>query len=523
MRKIKIPAISVSVIILVTLSVFMFTSRCSFAESERPKEGSVKFGAAEKPVIKTNAQFNSFKNVFADIAEKVLPSVVSITSTQIDTVVYRNPYDQFFSSPFDQFFGFPQQRRNPKQQQQEPHKEERRKSGTGSGVIVSKDGYILTNHHVVADADEITIRMDDDREYEAEVVGVDSLSDVAVIKIKEDVKDLPAAYIGNSDNLRPGDWVLAAGNPFNLSSTVTTGIVSALGRNTGSMTTYQNYIQTDAAINPGNSGGALVNIEGELIGINTMIYTRSGGYMGIGFAIPINMAKRIMEQLIYKGKVTRGWLGVQIGDIDKNMMEALGLENKDGVLISDVFEGEPADKAGIQAGDVILSINGIETKDANELKNSVAAIDPGKKVPVIILRDGKKKTLHVKLSDRDKRDSNPESKDKETEESDNEIDLTKRLGFQAQDLTDDIKDQLNLRSSDVGAVVTTVDKSSMAARKGIQKYDIIRKIKVSNRGFIKITNAESLKNAIRGIGKGSPVLMHVQRGKQMFFVAIKTR
>ncbi|MCP4711199.1 MAG: trypsin-like serine protease, partial [Planctomycetes bacterium] len=257
-------------------------------------------------------------------------------------------------SPFDEFFGNPRRRQ---QQPQQPQKrqEERRTSGVGSGVIVSKDGYILTNYHVVGEADEITIETYDEREFEAEIIGVDSLSDVAVIKIKEKVNDLPVAYLGDSKNLRPGDWVMAVGNPFNLSSTVTTGIVSALGRQTAGITMYQNFIQTDAAINPGNSGGALVNIEGELIGINTMIFTRSGGYMGIGFAIPINMAKTIMEQLIYKGQVSRGWLGVQIGDIDHNMKDALGLKNRKGVLINDVFDGQPAKKAGIKIGDVILS------------------------------------------------------------------------------------------------------------------------------------------------------------------------
>jgi serine protease Do len=271
-------------------------------------------------------------------------------------------------------------------------------------VIVSKDGYILTNYHVVAGADEIEVKTSDNRSFQAEIVGTDSLSDVAVIKIKEKAKNLPVAYLGDSDKLRPGDWAIAIGNPFSLASSVTMGIISALGRTTGgNANSYQNFIQTDAAINPGNSGGALVNIHGELIGINTMIYTQSGGYMGIGFAIPINMARRIMEDLIYEGKVSRGWLGVMIQDLDATTRDALKIspETK-GVLIGDVFKDQPADKAGFRRGDIVVSVDNKAVSNPNELKNAIANIRPGNKVPVEILRDGKKMTLHVTLSGRDK-------------------------------------------------------------------------------------------------------------------------
>ncbi len=251
---------------------------------ERPKEGSIRFGSRSKPTIENVEAYKDIINLPADVAEAVLPTVVSITSTTIDTVLQRNPMQQYY-------YG------NPHRGYQQPRgyaPKERRSSGVGSGVIVSKEGYILTNSHVVKGADEIQVKLYDDRVFDATIIGVDSLSDVAVIKISEKVKDLPVVHLGSSDKLRPGEWVMAVGNPFSLESTVTTGIVSALGRKTQDGM-YQDFIQTDAAINPGNSGGALVNIEGELIGINTMIYTRSGGYMGIGFAIPIKMAKRIME------------------------------------------------------------------------------------------------------------------------------------------------------------------------------------------------------------------------------------
>ena len=229
MKKFSKPFIPIYIISILAIGIFIFNCKFSFADNKKPQKDSITFGAEKKPSIKKPDQFESFRNVFADIADQVIPTVVSVTSTKIDTVIYRDPFNQFFyNNPFEEFFGTPRRR----QQQEEPQErqEERRTSGVGSGVIVSKDGYILTNYHVVGDADEITVETYNEREFEAEIVGADSLSDVAVIKIKEKVNDLPVAYLGDSDKLRPGDWVMAIGNPFNLSSTVTTGIVSALGR-----------------------------------------------------------------------------------------------------------------------------------------------------------------------------------------------------------------------------------------------------------------------------------------------------
>ena len=306
-------------------SILFFQCRCSFADPAHPSKGSIEFGAAENPVKSALIPEGSFKTIFADIAEKVVPTVVSVIITKIDTVVYNNnPFYQFFNDPFSDgdplqyFFGAPPPENRGKQRRPPPvEKKEFREQGLGSGVIISKNGYILTNFHVVSGASEIAIKLYNGHEYQASIVGSDSLSDVAVVKLMEEVNDLPVAYIGNSDNLRPGDWVLAVGNPFSLTSTVTAGIVSAINRAVEGGQRYQNFIQTDAAINPGNSGGALVNIEGELIGINTMIYSSSGGNMGIGFAIPLSMARKIMEQIIFKGEVTRGWIGVSIQDIDQ--------------------------------------------------------------------------------------------------------------------------------------------------------------------------------------------------------------
>jgi serine protease Do len=510
-------------LVIVAACTLFFTCKFSFAEDKRPKKGTVEFGAAQKPDIKVPSELKSFRNIFSSIADAVIPTVVSITSTRVDTVVYRDPFHQFFwNSPFDDFFGTPRKR------QQEPQKkqEERRTSGFGSGVIVSKDGYILTNYHVVGDADEIVVETADEREFEATIVGVDSLSDVAVIKVSGDVSNLPVAYLGDSDKLTPGDWVMAVGNPFNLSSTVTTGIVSAMGRYTGGITTYQNFIQTDAAINPGNSGGALVNIDGELIGINTMIYTRSGGYMGIGFAIPINMAKTIMEQLIYKGEVARGWLGVQIGDIDQSMKDALGLKSKKGVLINDVFEGEPADKAGLKAGDVVLSIDGIRVGNANELKNTVASIAPGKKVPLKIIRDGKATTLSVVLTKRDeekigKMTAQADGETDEQGEEERESDIIEKVGFKVGSLTSQIREKLNLSSKTKGVVVLEVNPSSWAARKGIRKYDIIHKVKVKGNKAVAIRNTKEFARALKGAKSGTSIMLYVEREGNSFFVAFK--
>lgn len=510
----------ISLVAIAAVTLFLFSCKFpSFAESQKSTDKKVTFGSTEKPNIKVPAQFAGFKSVFADVAEKVLPTVVSITSTTIDTVETYNR-----RNPLQEFFGFP----SPYQERREPgEKREQRRSGSGSGVIVSKDGYILTNYHVVGKADEIIVETYDEREYEAEIVGVDSLSDVAVIKIKESegVDNLPAAYLGDSSKLRPGDWAMAIGNPFSLSSTVTTGIVSALGRQTGGTTMYQNFIQTDAAINPGNSGGALVNIEGELIGINTMIYTRSGGYMGIGFAIPINMAKDIMEQIIEDGKVTRGWLGVSIADIDKNMREALGLKNKRGVLINKVFPDQPAAKAGIKDGDVVISIDGVKTKDVNTLRNVVAAVSPGKEVEIGIIRDGKEKTLTAVLAKRPNKpgeiSSTDDTSNEEKPEESDSFDLTEKAGFKVGNITKDIAQELKLKDRK-GAIVTEVNSSSRAAQKGLRQNDIIKKVKVQNRGWERIKSAKQLNKIFKKVPKQASVLIQVERGEQLFFLAFRT-
>jgi serine protease Do len=512
---------SLSMFFILCLSIFIFECKFSFADdSKRPSRGDITFGAEKKPEIHTSPQFESFKTLFGDIAEKVIPTVVSVIPTKIDTVVfYKNPFYNFFGdqgSPFDFFFGEPRRER----EQPRPEKREYRQQGFGSGVIVSNDGYILTNFHVVDGADEIEVKLSDGRNYSCTIVGSDSLSDVAVIKIDEEDDDLPVAYLGDSDTLRPGDWVMAIGNPFTLTSTVTLGIVSALGRKMDTRNDmYQNFIQTDAAINPGNSGGALVNAGGELIGINTMIYTKSGGYMGIGFAIPINMAKRIMEDLIYSGKVSRGWLGVVIQDINQATREAMNLESNKGVLISDVMKGQPADKAGIKRGDIVVAIGGKTVDNANELRNRVATIRPGKKVPVDIIRDGKKITLQVVLAERDKNVAAGKEEDDGAGGGDSEKSAeSKKLGFTVAPLTETQRKEHDLNAQSGGVIIVSLDKNSIAAQQGLQEGDVILEV---NRNPIR--SVKDFTRNVKKLNAGESVLLLIKRDTTTFFVAFKLK
>src|SRR4051812_3756323 len=315
----------------------------------------------------------------ADITERVLPSVVNISMTKV-TKMSASPM------PFMPFFG-PQ------------GQEDRREQGMGSGVIVSKDGYILTNNHVVADAQEIKVTTSDRKNYTATIVGTDPKSDLAVIKLKGDVSNLTPVEFGDSGRLRLGDVVLAIGNPFGVGQTVTMGIVSAKGRTDLGIETYEDFIQTDAAINPGNSGGALINGEGKLVGINTAILSRSGGYQGIGFAIPSNMASPIMDSLKKNGKVIRGWLGVAIQDVDQELADAMKLPAATGILLSDVKPGTPAAKSGLMRGDVILKVDGKVIDTSGQFRNIIAASGSKHKVHLDFVRDGKAVASDVELGE----------------------------------------------------------------------------------------------------------------------------
>jgi len=386
----------------------------------------------------------------ADIAERVLPSVVNISMTKV-TKMSGGPMQ------FMPFFGGGQ--------------EDRREQGMGSGVIVSSDGYILTNNHVVADAQEIKVTTSDRHNYDATVVGTDPKSDLAVIKIKGDVKNLRAVEFGDSGRLRLGDVVLAIGNPFGVGQTVTMGIVSAKGRTDMGIEAYEDFIQTDAAINPGNSGGALINSEGKLVGVNTAILSRSGGYQGIGFAIPSNMASPIMQSLKTNGKVVRGWLGVAIQDVDQDVAEALKLPPESaGVLLSDVKPGTPAAKGGLMRGDVVLKIDGKAVDTSGHFRNSIAAIGARHKVALDVLRDGKPLTVTVELGEMPDTDVAAAAGHDAAQGGALDGIVLENLNpqnRQAFDIDDTLKQ---------GVVITRLDPQSNAARAGLRPGDVVLEV-----------------------------------------------
>lgn len=320
---------------------------------------------------------------YASAVEIAAPAVVNIYSTKIVTERANPLYNDPF---FRYFFG----------DQLAPRK--RMESSLGSGVIVSDNGYVLTNNHVIEGADEIQVALRDGRSSEAELVGSDPESDLAVLKIKLD--KLPTMTFANSDKLRVGDVVLAIGNPFGVGQTVTMGIVSATGRNRVGLNTYENFIQTDAAINPGNSGGALINPYGHLVGINTAIYSRSGGSQGIGFAIPVSLAMDVMQQIIKNGRVVRGWLGIEVQDITPALAESFGLKDNKGVIVAGILRNGPAAVAGLKPGDVILDIDDLDIHDSHDVMNATAQKTPGTSVTIKIIRQGKNMTLEAKVGER---------------------------------------------------------------------------------------------------------------------------
>ncbi len=415
---------------------------------------------------------------YAPVVKKAAPSVVYVFSTK---TVKHPPMQMmpFFNDPmFRRFFGdqlpeeednngsAPQQRRFGRQRQPEM-----KQQGLGSGVIVSADGYILTNNHVVDGADEVKVALEaGKREFVAEIVGRDPKTDLAVLKI--DAKDLTAVALGDSDALEVGDTVLAIGNPFGIGQTVTSGIVSATGRGGLGIEEYEDFIQTDAAINPGNSGGALVDCEGRLVGINTAIYSRTGGFMGLGFAIPSNLARSVMEQLITKGKIERGFIGVGIQDLTPELKKEFGVE--DGVIVTGLTDGSAAEKAGLKSGDVIVKLDGQPVADGRRLRLMVGRHTPGTEVKLDVIRDGKEKTFTLKLGEQPAGNRKLGSDDDETERSSNDEDTLN--GVAVTDITPQIREQGNLPRDLKGALITDVDPDSAAAKAGLREGDVILEI-----------------------------------------------
>ena len=413
---------------------------------------------------------------FSDLAEKASPAVVNITSTK--TIQNRNSYGRGLGDPrydefFERFFG---QQPRPSM----PRENTRPVVSTGSGFIISNDGYLLTNNHVVEDADEITVSLGDRREYKAEVIGADERSDVALLKI--DANDLPILEIGESKKLKVGEWVVAIGSPFQLRFSVTSGIVSAKGRSipNGSDSTYVPFIQTDVAINPGNSGGPLFNLEGQVVGINSQIYTRSGGYMGVSFAIPIDYAMDVADQLKENGYVARGWLGVSIQEITSELAEALEMEVPKGALISQIIDESPAQESGLKEEDVILFFDGEEIFYSSDLPLTVGAIRPGSKVNAMVLRDGKKKTIQVTVGELPK---DPAISFNNTQQN--------VLGIVVENQKNE-----NQRTFLEGVIVTSVDPEGIAYESGIRSGDIIYSL-----ARIKISNVTEFREILAGLDK----------------------
>ena len=417
---------------------------------------AVKLAVDERPLSREGKIGVSF----APVVKKVAPSVVKITtSTKAKQAAMPDLPDNPF---FRRFFGDEFDQRGPRRQYNLP-----RQHGLGSGVIVTKDGYILTNNHVVDEADELKVVLQDGREFTGKVVGKDPKTDVAVVKI--DAKDLPAVEVADSDKIEVGDLVLAVGNPFGIGQTVTMGMISATSRATLGLD-YEDFIQTDAAINPGNSGGALVDAEGRLIGINTAILSRSGGNQGIGFAIPTNLARDIMESLVADGKVTRGYLGVMIQDVTPALAKEFSLKEQKGALIGDVVPKGPAEKAGLKTGDIVLEFNSKPARDSRQLKLQVARVKPGETVPVKVLRNGSTKTIEVAVNEL------PGSEKLARADTRNNDDGEALKGVAVGDLDAQTRRQFNIPNNVHGAIVTDVDDNTVAREAGLKPGDVIVEI-----------------------------------------------
>ncbi len=450
-------------------------------KSESPifLESNRKSGTAEAPVKDVPSDILASQKAFSTVARKVTPCVVNISTISKKKLV--QPF--FEMNPlFEDFFGAPQYRRD---------------KSLGSGFIISSDGYIVTNDHVVRDAETIQVKLSNDKVYDARVVGRDQKTDIAVIKIH--ASDLPTAVLGDSDKLEVGQWAIAIGNPFGLDRTMTVGVISATGRSNVGIETYENFIQTDASINPGNSGGPLLNVYGEVIGINTAIVAAG---QGIGFAIPVNMAKPIFTQLIQKGNVSRGWMGVTIQPVTDELARSFGLRQARGALVNDVLKGGPAAKAGIRQGDVITGFNGTEVKDPAHLQRLVAEAGVGKPVRVTVSRDAKALELNMTLANAD---SAPK------------VQREQRNGDQLGEA-----DPLGLVVDDVeqgsGVVVVGVERGSAAAEAGIRHGDVI--VSINRR---KVTNSDEYGRIIDQVAGNGGLTILVRRGNASIYFALRLK
>ncbi len=449
---------------------------------------------------------------FADLVEQVGPAVVNIrVSTKIQGARGGSPVDQEMQEFFRRFFGIPVPKGNgqPRRSQPTPDggDDETRPSGVGSGFIVSPDGYVMTNAHVVDGADEVVVRLTDKREFKAKVVGADARTDVALLKIS--ATGLPSVRFGDTSRLRVGEWVIAIGSPFDLDNTVTAGIVSAKARDTGDLVPF---IQTDVAINPGNSGGPLINMRGEVVGVNSQIYSRSGGYMGISFAIPIDEASRVAEQLRTNGKVVRGRIGVQIGEVTKDVADSIGLSKANGAMVRGIEAGGPAEKAGLEPGDIITKFEGKPIDKWSDLPRLVGATKPGTTATLQVWRRGSNKDIRIQIAEMepDNKVASTGNKGGSSGGSAGAASIAS-LGLEIADLTDAQRKQLKIKG---GVRVTGVD--GPAARAGLQEDDLI--LSVANQ---EVSGARQFEQIVGKLDRSKPVNLLVRRDDWAQYVLIK--
>jgi len=473
----------------------LFAGEESLSGSERawmdPPSGND--GPADRPIL----SLRDLSNAMVDVAEIANPTVVTVFTERTVRVRRSDPFSEFFGgNPFFRQFEDPRSR-----------EQQFRQAGQGSGVIVSSDGYILTNAHVIQNADTVNVRTINNRVFPARVVGADPNTDIAVLKIEG--SGFQAITLGDSDVLRVGEWVMAIGSPLaeNLAHTVTQGIVSAKGRSGVGLLDLEDFIQTDAAINPGNSGGALINLDGHLVGINTAIASRSGGFQGIGFAIPINMARGIMRSLIETGTVTRGYIGVMLQDIDQNIARAFELSSPEGVLISQVVEDAPAGKAGIREGDIVVETDGRKVANGAQFRAYVASKAPGDRVRVGLLRDGQRLNLDVVIG---------KMPDEQVLARAGSRGLMERTGFAVEEITSERMRELGIRSGVRGVIVDSVDEESSAYRNNLRRGDVI--VGVNRRA---IRNVQEFNQIVGAAERGQVVLLQVVRGVNSTFIAFE--
>ncbi len=498
--------------ILFAITVFSFVlSTSAFSLNE---DSSIQTPSTQTPSAQTSSTQKSMEyatalsSAFENAAIVIRPSVVNISSLkharpaqQTNRPMRRkqqspfsNPYEDFLNEDFFEHFFRQQNPKNPRGQAQQ---------GLGTGVIIDTEGHIITNNHVVNEADEVTVRLTNQKEYKAEVIGTDPKTDLAVIKIK--APSLVPATFGDSDKLKIGEWVVAAGNPFGLDNTITAGIVSAKGRSNVGIVDYEDFIQTDAAINPGNSGGPLVNLRGEVVGINSAIFSKSGGYMGIGFSIPSSMVQNIISNLVDNGRVIRGWLGVMIQNIDEDLAQSFGFKSTKGALVGDVTKDSPASKGGLRQGDILISYNGKEIDNVTHLRKMVAETKPNSSINLEVFRDRKTSTVNIKILELsgDKIEEQPEEAKLE-------------LGVALRDITPEIARELRL-SNRKGAIVVEVEPGSVASRSGLQPGDIILQFNDSD-----VSSVSEFEKTLKKTDGSKGFRLTVQSGEYQRYVFIKS-